>query len=73
MMGMQDCNPSRTPTSNPFFPHASSNDHNGSFNYCSAIGMMMYLVNNTRPECTFSVNLCVHYSITPKVPHAKAG
>eukprot|EP00977_Amphora_coffeiformis_P024301 scaffold15460_cov87-Amphora_coffeaeformis.AAC.1 len=37
-MGMQDCNPSRTPMSNPLFPHATSDDHNGSFNYCSAIG-----------------------------------
>eukprot|EP00977_Amphora_coffeiformis_P021787 scaffold9921_cov99-Amphora_coffeaeformis.AAC.1 len=45
-MGMQDCNPSRTPMSNPLFAHAKSDDHNGSFNYRSAIGMMMYLVNN---------------------------
>eukprot|EP00977_Amphora_coffeiformis_P023369 scaffold13161_cov144-Amphora_coffeaeformis.AAC.1 len=72
MMGMQDCNPSRTPMSNPLFAHATSDDHNGSFNYCSAIGMMMYLVNNTRPECVFSVNSCAQYSISPKVPHAEA-
>eukprot|EP00977_Amphora_coffeiformis_P026435 scaffold26333_cov107-Amphora_coffeaeformis.AAC.1 len=32
----------------------------------------MYLVNNTRPECAFSVNSCVQYSISPKVPHAEA-
>eukprot|EP00977_Amphora_coffeiformis_P012588 scaffold3140_cov87-Amphora_coffeaeformis.AAC.1 len=72
MMGMQDCNPSRTPMSNPLFAHATSDDHNGSFNYRSAIGMMMYLVNNTRPECAFSVNSCAQYSIAPKVPHAEA-
>eukprot|EP00977_Amphora_coffeiformis_P023187 scaffold12381_cov86-Amphora_coffeaeformis.AAC.3 len=65
MMGMQDCNPSRTPMSNPLFAHATSDDHNGSFNYRSAI-------NNTRPECAFSVNLCAQYSISPKVPHAEA-
>eukprot|EP00977_Amphora_coffeiformis_P022936 scaffold11946_cov101-Amphora_coffeaeformis.AAC.1 len=62
-MGMQDCNPSRTPMSNPLFAHATSDDHNGSFNYRYAIGMMMYLVNNTRPECGF---------IATKVPHAEA-
>eukprot|EP00977_Amphora_coffeiformis_P016089 scaffold4879_cov92-Amphora_coffeaeformis.AAC.1 len=58
--------------SNPLFAHATSDDHNGSFNYRSAIGMMMYLVNNTCPECAFSVNLCAQYSIAPKVPHAEA-
>eukprot|EP00977_Amphora_coffeiformis_P019292 scaffold7139_cov100-Amphora_coffeaeformis.AAC.3 len=26
MRGMQDCNPSRTPMSNPLFPHATSDD-----------------------------------------------
>eukprot|EP00977_Amphora_coffeiformis_P011220 scaffold2698_cov213-Amphora_coffeaeformis.AAC.1 len=58
--------------SNPLFAHALSDDQNGSFNYRSAIGMMMYLVNNTRPECAFSVNSCAQYSIAPKVPHAEA-
>ena len=72
MMGMRDCNPARTPMSGPLFAHADSEDHNGSFNYRSALGMLMYLVNNTRPECAFAVNSCAQYSINPKQPHAEA-
>ncbi|MCA1806868.1 MAG: hypothetical protein LC687_03260, partial [Actinobacteria bacterium] len=72
MMGMRDCNPARTPMSGPLFAHPESDDHNGSFNYRSALGMLMYLVNNTRPECAFAVNSCAQYSINPKQPHAEA-
>jgi hypothetical protein len=72
MMGMRDCNPARTPMSGPLFQHVDSEAHNGSFNYRSALGMLMYLVNNTRPECAFAVNACAQYSINPKAPHAEA-
>eukprot|EP00977_Amphora_coffeiformis_P006327 scaffold1352_cov180-Amphora_coffeaeformis.AAC.17 len=72
MMGMRNCNPSHIPMSNPLFTHADSDDHNGSFNYRSEIGMMMYLVNNTRPECASFVNSCPQYSIAPKGPHTEA-
>lgn len=72
MMGMRDCNPARTPITTPLFTHADSEPHNGSFNFRSALGMMMYLVNNTRPECAFAVNSCAQYSINPKQPHAEA-
>jgi len=72
LMGMRDCNPCRTPISGPLFNLPDSLDHNGSFNYRSALGMLMYLVNNTRPECAFAVNACAQYSINPKAPHAEA-
>ena len=72
MMGMMDCNPTRTPISSALFKHEDAQDHNGSFNYRSALGMLMYLANNTRPECSFAVNACAQYSINPKLPHAEA-
>ena len=72
LMGMRDCNPCQTPNSGPLFNLPDSPDHNGSFNYRSALGMLMYLVNNTRPECAFAVNACAQYSINPKAPHAEA-
>ena len=56
MMGMTECNPTRTPISSPLFKHEDAQDHNGSFNYPSALGMLMYLANNTKPECAFAVN-----------------
>jgi hypothetical protein len=73
MMGLADCNPTKTPISGPLFSHHDSQDHDpSSFGYRSALGMLMYLVNNTRPECAYAVNACAQYSINPKVPHAEA-
>jgi len=37
--------------------------------YLSAIGALMYLVNNTRPDITFSVNLLASYSSSPTKRH----
>ena len=72
MMGLADCNPAKTPISGPLFAHADSQPHNGTFNYRSALGILMYLTNNTRPECAYAVNVCAQYSIDPREPHAEA-
>ena len=73
MMGLADSNPNKTPISSPLFSHHDSQDHDqNSFSYRSALGMLMYLVNNTRPECSYAVNVCAQYSISPKQPHAEA-
>ena len=73
MMGLVDCNSTKTPISGPLFSHHDSQDHdNATFSYRSALGMLMYLVNNTRPECAYAVNVCAQYSINPKQPHAEA-
>ena len=72
MMGLTDCNPAKTPIAGPLFPHAESPRHEGSFNYRSALGMLMYLTNNTRPECAYATNICAQYSIDPRQPHAEA-
>ncbi|KAK4397363.1 Secreted RxLR effector protein [Sesamum angolense] len=37
--------------------------------YLIAIGALMYLANNTRPDITFSVNLLARYSSTPTKRH----
>ena len=37
--------------------------------YFSAIGALMYLANNTRPDITFSVNLLARYSSSPTKRH----
>ena len=37
--------------------------------YLSAIDALMYLVNCTRPDITFSVNLLARYSSTPTKRH----
>lgn len=37
--------------------------------YLSAIGALMYLANNTRPDIAFAVNLLARYSSTPTKRH----
>ena len=37
--------------------------------YLSAIGALIYLANNTRPDITFSVNLLARYSSSPTKRH----
>jgi hypothetical protein len=37
--------------------------------YLSAIGAMMYLVNNTRPDTTFVVNCLTRHSAAPMMHH----
>ena len=37
--------------------------------YLSAIGALMYLANNTRPDITFSINLLARFSSSPTRRH----
>jgi hypothetical protein len=39
------------------------------YSYLSTIGALMYLVNNTRPDITFAVNLLTKYSVAPTLRH----
>ncbi|KAL0298661.1 UNVERIFIED_CONTAM: Copia protein [Sesamum radiatum] len=51
----------------PFRPPTHNNEILGpEVPYLSAIGALMYLANNTRPDIAFSVNLLARYSSTPK-------
>jgi hypothetical protein len=37
--------------------------------YLSAIGALMYLVNNTRPDIAFAVNCLIRHSAAPTMHH----
>jgi hypothetical protein len=37
--------------------------------YLSAIGVLMYLANNTRPDITFTVNCLARHSVAPTMRH----
>jgi hypothetical protein len=51
---------------NPFRPHKDNRELLSlEVPYCSAIGVLMYLANNTRLDITFSVNLLARYSSSP--------
>ncbi|KAL2235503.1 UNVERIFIED_CONTAM: Secreted RxLR effector protein [Sesamum indicum] len=54
----------------PFRPPAYNDEILGpEVPYLSAIGALMYVANNTRPDIAFSVNLLARYSSTPTKRH----
>jgi hypothetical protein len=54
----------------PFQPRQEGEEVLGSeYPYLSAIGELMYLTNNTRPDIAFAVNLLVRYSAAPTMCH----
>jgi hypothetical protein len=54
----------------PFQPRQEGEEVLGSeYPYLSAIGALMYLANNTRPDIAFTVNLLIRYSVAPTMRH----
>ena len=44
-------------------------DYNSDSNYASIVGILLYLLENLRPELTSSVSQCVVYNFHPKMSH----
>ena len=72
MMGMNDCASARTPLSGPVYQYKESEPFDGSFSFRSAIGMLLYLGNNTRPECAYAINTCAQHCVDPRKAHGEA-
>ena len=47
-------------------------DRKHDWNYRSAIGMLGYLQNSTRPDISMAVHQCAHFNTCPKLCHEKA-
>ena len=61
-----------TPASSPLGKCIDDPKSDGLFNYRSVLGMLMYLGNNTRPDCSFAIHQCARFSSDPRIPHEKA-
>jgi len=70
--GMMDSTAVDTPSTGPLFPYKDSKPFNPIFSYRSAIGILQYLGNNTRPDCAYAINSCARFCIEPKEPHGNA-
>lgn len=58
------------PKKDPFRPHENEEELLGpEVPYLSAIGALMYLANNTRPDISFSVSLLARFSSSPTRRH----
>jgi hypothetical protein len=53
----------------PFQPREGEEVLGSEYSYLNVIGVLMYLINNTRPNIAFTVNLLVRFSATPTMRH----
>ena len=73
LVGMMNCNSCPTPCN--VEPLASDPDgpwHSESWNYASAVGMLMYLTSNAHPEIQFAVHQCAMFTHCPCKCHTTA-
>jgi hypothetical protein len=72
LLGLQDATATYTPAVGPLGKCLLDPPATGEFRYRSAIGMLMYLGNNTCSDCTFAIHQCARFSINPRIPHEQA-
>jgi hypothetical protein len=53
----------------PFKPKEGEEVLGLEYSYLSAIGALMYLANNTRPDIAFAVNCRTRHNTTPTISH----
>jgi hypothetical protein len=69
---LKDVNPAHMSIVAPLGKCKNSKPFNGNFNYCSVIGMLIYLYNTTHPDIGFAITSCARFSHDPKVEHGTA-
>ena len=71
--GMKDCDTKSTPCNQ--VPQGTNPDGapvTGKFDYASAVGMLIYLSSNSRPDIQHSVHQCACFTHFPKKTHEDA-
>ena len=43
--------------------------HKKAWNYCSVVGMLLYLASNSHPDIAFAVHQCAQFSHCPQASH----
>jgi hypothetical protein len=71
--GMTDCHAKATPCNQtPLGTDLLGAPVTGKFEYASAVGMLMYLSSNSRPDIQFAVHQCARFTHFPKKSHEDA-
>ena len=71
--GMKDCNTKSTPCNQtPLGTNPDGDPVTGKFEYASAVGMLMYLSSNSRPDIQYAVHQCARFTHFPKKTHEGA-
>jgi hypothetical protein len=70
---MVDCNSKDTPAlSTTLGTDLQGEVFSNEFSYASAVGMLMYLASNSRPDIAFAVHQCARFTHSPKASHGEA-
>jgi histone deacetylase 1/2 len=70
---MTDCNAKETPAmTTPLGTDADGFKWDAEWEYASAVGMLMYLSSNSRPDIQFAVHQCARFTHCPRKSHEKA-
>ena len=73
LCGMEDCNAKDTPAGTvPLGTDSKGEPCQHDWDYASAVGMLMYLCSNSRPDIQFAVHQCARFTHQPKHSHELA-
>jgi len=71
--GMEDCNSKWTPAATtPLGTDANGARFNANWDYTTAIGMLLYLSSNSRPDIQYAVHQCARFTHAPRLSHQTA-
>jgi hypothetical protein len=71
--GMTNCNTKATPCyQTPLGTNPEGESVTGKFEYASAVGILMYLSSNSRPDIQYAVHQCARFTHFPKKMHEDA-
>ena len=71
-LGLNDSSPKKTPATKTLGKDKHKPPFSEDFNYRSVVGMLLYLGNNTRPDCAFAIHQAARFSNDPRVTHGEA-
>jgi len=72
-LSLSDSNTKDTPAANdPLGSDKNGLPFSEEWNYSAAVGMLLYLSSNTRPDIQFAVHQCSRFSHSPKHSHGQA-
>jgi hypothetical protein len=72
-LGLENCKPLPTPAlKEPLGTDPNGEQFNEPWNYAAAIGMLLYLSSNTRPDIQFAVHQAARFTHAPRKSHGQA-
>lgn len=72
VLGLSNAKSVSTPATGPLYRSLDHEPMSDNFNYRSAVGMAMYLANNTRIDCAMATHQCARFCANPRQPHEVA-